>query len=207
MRISEMHAGQKGCIVKVKGHGSARKRAVDAGFYKGICIEILEIDAEEVSVDVEGVQRCLTLPEASMIEVLTTEEASQEMQVSEVSTGALKSLAHRHRHNIEVALVGQPLSGKNSLFSTLTQGNAAPLPNANDILMGERDFQDYHLHITNLPDTYSLTSRTADTWTVRRHLIGDAPDIVISVIDATDLERSMQITAQWLRGLCSIIKH
>ena len=64
--------------------------------------------------------------------------------------------------------------------------------------MGERDFQDYHLHITNLPDTYSLTSRTADTWTVRRHLVGDNPDIVISVIDATDLERSMQITAQLL---------
>ena len=198
MRISEMLAGQKGCIVKVKGHGSARKRAVDAGFYKGICIEILDVGTKFVSVDVEGVQRSLTIPEASMIEVLTMEEAAREMQVAEVSTGALKSLAHRHRHEIEVALVGQPLSGKNSLFTTLTQGNALSSPNANDILMGERDFQDYHLHITNLPDTYSLTSRTADTWTVRRHLVGDAPDVVISVIDATDLERSMQITAQLL---------
>ena len=198
MRISEMHAGQKGCIVKVKGHGSARKRAVDAGFYKGVCIEILDINDEYASVDVEGVQRQLIIPEAAMIEVLSAEEAAREMKVKDVSTGALKSLAHRHRHEIEIALVGQPLSGKNSLFATLTQGNAKSLSNATDILMGERDFQDYHLHITNLPDTYSLTSRTADTWTVRRHLVGDAPDIVISVIDATDLERSMQITAQLL---------
>lgn len=198
MRISEMQAGQKGCIVKVKGHGSARKRAVDAGFYKGVCIEILDSDTTNMNIDVEGMQRKLTLPEASMIEVLTTEEAAHELQVKELSTGELKDLAHRHRHKIEIALVGQPLSGKNSLFTTLTQGHAAPLPNANDILMGERDFQDYHLHITNLPDTYSLTSRTADTWTVRRHLVGDNPDIVISVIDATDLERSMQITAQLL---------
>lgn len=193
-----MQAGQKGCIVKVKGHGSARKRAVDAGFYKGVCIEILDSDTTHMNIDVEGMQRKLTLPEASMIEVLTTEEAAQELQVKELSTGDLKDLAHRHRHKIEIALVGQPLSGKNSLFTTLTQGHATPLPNANDILMGERDFQDYHLHITNLPDTYSLTSRTADTWTVRRHLVGDNPDIVISVIDATDLERSMQITAQLL---------
>lgn len=193
-----MQAGQKGCIVKVKGHGSARKRAVDAGFYKGVCIEILDSDTTNMNIDVEGMQRKLTLPEASMIEVLTTEEAAHELQVKELSTGELKDLAHRHRHKIEIALVGQPLSGKNSLFTTLTQGHAAPLPNANDILMGERDFQDYHLHITNLPDTYSLTSRTADTWTVRRHLVGDNPDIVISVIDATDLERSMQITAQLL---------
>jgi len=198
MRISEMQAGQKGCIVKVKGHGSARKRAVDAGFYKGVCIEILDSDTTHMNIDVEGMQRKLTLPEASMIEVLTTEEAAQELQVKELSTGDLKDLAHRHRHKIEIALVGQPLSGKNSLFTTLTQGHATPLPKANDILMGERDFQDYHLHITNLPDTYSLTSRTADTWTVRRHLVGDNPDIVISVIDATDLERSMQITAQLL---------
>lgn len=198
MRISEMQAGQKGCIVKVKGHGSARKRAVDAGFYKGVCIEILDSDTTHMNIDVEGMQRKLTLPEASMIEVLTTEEAAHELQVKELSTGELKDLAHRHRHKIEIALVGQPLSDKNSLFTTLTQGHAAPLPNANDILMGERDFQDYHLHITNLPDTYSLTSRTADTWTVRRHLVGDNPDIVISVIDATDLERSMQITAQLL---------
>lgn len=193
-----MQAGQKGCIVKVKGHGSARKRAVDAGFYKGVCIEILDSDTTHMNIDVEGMQRKLTLPEASMIEVLTTEEAAHELQVKELSTGELKDLAHRHRHKIEIALVGQPLSDKNSLFTTLTQGHAAPLPNANDILMGERDFQDYHLHITNLPDTYSLTSRTADTWTVRRHLVGDNPDIVISVIDATDLERSMQITAQLL---------
>lgn len=198
MRISEMQAGQKGCIVKVKGHGSARKRAVDAGFYKGVCIEILDSETTHMNIDVEGMQRKLTLPEASMIEVLTTEEAAHELQVKELSTGDLKDLAHRHRHKIEIALVGQPLSGKNSLFTTLTQGHATPLPNANDILMGERDFQDYHLHITNLPDTYSLTSRTADTWTVRRHLVGDNPDIVISVIDATDLERSMQITAQLL---------
>ena len=124
MRISEMLVGQKGCIVKVKGHGSARKRAVDAGFYKGICIEVLDKNAQYVSVDVEGVQRQLILPEASMIEVLTAEEAALEMQVAEVSTGALKSLAHRHRHEIEIALVGQPLSGKNSLFNTLTQGCA-----------------------------------------------------------------------------------
>ena len=198
MRISAMHAGQKGCIVKVKGHGSARKRAVDAGFYKGICIEVLDVNEECIWVDVEGIQRKLLHPEASMIEVLTVEEAAFEMQVTEVSTGALKSLAHRHRHEIEIALVGQPLSGKNSLFGTLTEGKGALLSAAGDIFMGERDFQDYHLHITNLPDTYSLTSRTADTWTVRRHLVGDSPDIVISVIDATDIERSMQITAQLL---------
>ena len=51
MRISEMLVGQKGCIVKVKGHGSARKRAVDAGFYKGICIEVLDKDAYQAFVE------------------------------------------------------------------------------------------------------------------------------------------------------------
>ena len=200
MRISEMHIGQRGCIVKVKGHGSVRKRIVDAGLYKGIFIEVLDIDLESnvASLDIEGVRCDIPLAEASLIEILTAEEAAQELHVSEVSTGTLKKLAHSHRHHIEIALVGQPLSGKNSLFTTAIEGQTAITVPTNDIQRGERNFQDYHLHITNLPDTYSLTSRTADTLTVRNHLVHDAPDVVICVIDATDLERSMQIATQLL---------
>ena len=93
-----MHIGQKGCIVKVKGHGSARKRAVDAGFYKGICVEVLDMGDGSFSIDVEGTTRLLPFAEASMIEVLTTEEAAREQGVSEVTVEMLKELAHKHRH-------------------------------------------------------------------------------------------------------------
>ena len=200
MRIAEMNIGQKGCIVKVKGHGSARKRIVDTGLYKGICIELLDKDDEAglVGLDIEGIRCDIPLAEASLIEVLTAEEAAQELKVAEVSVGALKELAHHHRHHIEIALVGQPLSGKNSLFTTAIGGDSIVPVSTNEIHTGERTFQDYHLHIANLPDTYSLTSRTADTQTVRNHLVNDAPDVVICVIDATDLERSMELMAQLL---------
>ena len=200
MRIAEMHIGQKGCVVKVKGHGSVRKRIVDAGLYKGVFLEVLDVDAGTgvVSLDIEG-ERCEVFSaEASLVEVLTYEEAARERQVTEVSAKALRELAHRHRHHIEIALVGQPFSGKNSLFTTAVKGNITADAAAGDIQRGERDFQDYALHITNLPDTYSLTSRTADTLTLRNHLIKDEPDAVICVIDATELERSMQIAAQLL---------
>lgn len=200
MRISEMHIGQKGCIVKVKGHGSARKRAVGAGLYKGVYVEILNIDAESnvVSIDVEGTRREIYISEASMIEVYTYEEAEAELGRTGIGSEELKELAHRHRHHIDVALVGQPLAGKNSFFSVAVGDNGATLNKVGSIQTGELDFQNYHLRIVNLPDIYSLTSRTADTWTVRKHLAEDAPDIVVSVIDATNLERSMQITAQLL---------
>lgn len=193
-----MYIGQKGCIVKVKGHGSVRKRIVDLGLYKGIFIEVLDLGKDMVSLDIEGVRCDIPQVEASLIEVLTHEEAAQEQGVTEVSTKALGRLAHRHRHHIEIALVGQPMSGKNSLFTMAVEGKAGMMVPTNEIQHGERDFQDYHLHIANLPDTYSLTSRTADTLTVRNHLINDAPDVVICVVDATDLERSMQIAAQLL---------
>ena len=193
-----MYIGQKGCIVKVKGHGSVRKRIVDLGLYKGIFIEVLDLGKDMVSLDIEGVRCDIPQVEASLIEVLTHEEAAQEQGVTEVSTKALGRLAHRHRHHIEIALVGQPMSGKNSLFTMAVEGKAGMTVPTNEIQHGERDFQDYHLHIANLPDTYSLTSRTADTLTVRNHLINDAPDVVICVVDATDLERSMQIAAQLL---------
>ena len=200
MRIAEMHIGQKGCVVKVKGHGSVRKRIVDAGLYKGMFVEVLDMDADTglVSLDVEGEHCDIFSAEASLVEVLTYEEAAREQQVTEVSAKALRRLAHRHRHHIDIALVGQPFSGKNSLFLTALQGNVKTDDMAGDIQKGEREFQDYSLHITNLPDTYSLTSRTADTLTLRNHLIKDEPDVVICVVDATDLERSMQIATQLL---------
>ncbi len=200
MRVSEMYIGQKGCIVKVKGHGSVRKRIVDLGLYKGIFVELLDKDDKSglVSIDIEGVRCDIHTSEASLIEVLTHEEADLEQGVTEVSTKALGRLAHRHRHHLEIALVGQPMSGKNSLFATAVEGGSYTADHTDEIRRGELDFQDYRLHITNLPDTYSLTSRTADTLTVRNHLVNDAPDVVICVVDATDLERSMQIAAQLL---------
>lgn len=193
-----MHIGQKGCIIKVKGHGSARKRTVDAGLFKGVCIEILDKTDTTIVIDAEGVSHEILLAEASMIELLTTEMAARELGIDKVSTKKLKALAHTYRHHIDIALVGQPMSGKNSLFNTAVSDNAHPLPTAHDIQTGIRDFQNYHLHITNLPDTYSLTSQTADTLTVRNHLVNDAPDIIINVIDATELEHSMQVTTQLL---------
>ena len=199
MRIAEMHVGQKGCVVKIKGHGSVRKRIVDAGIYKGVFVEVLDRDSEGiVYLDVEG-ERCdIFHVESMLIEVLTYEEAAQEQNVAEVSGNVLRKLAHWHRHNIEIALVGQPFSGKNSLFMTAVKDNVVTDNATDDIQIGKREFQDYRLHITNLPDTYSLTSRTADTLTMRNHLVNDEPDVVICVIDATDLERSMQIATQLL---------
>lgn len=200
MRIREMHIGQKGCVVKVKGHGSVRKRIVDAGLYKGVFVEVLDVNTEKgiISLDVEGERYDIFSEEASLVEVLTYEEAAREQHVTEVSAKALRELAHRHRHHIEMALVGQPFSGKNSLFSTIVQGSIKANATVGDIQRGRREFQDYSLHVTNLPDTYSLTSRTVDTLTLRNHLIKDEPDAVICVIDATDLERSMQIATQLL---------
>ena len=191
-----MHIGQKGCIVKVKGHGSARRRVVDAGLYKGIYIEVLDIDpnAGSISLDVEGERSEIILPEASMIEVLTYEEAAREQGVNEVSAEALKELAHRRRHQIDIALVGQPLSGKDMLFRTALDGNSRV---EGDLRKGERMFQDYHLHLVDLPDTYSLTSPTIDTSTVRRYLVDETPDVVIKVNpERTDLIETRNINGR-----------
>ena len=192
-----MQIGQKGCIVKVKGHGSARRRAVDAGLYNGIYIEVLEIDQISgiISLAVDGERSEIIWPEASMIEVLTYEEAAYEQGVNEVSAEALKELAHRRLHQIDIALVGQPLSGKDMLFRAALDGNSRV---EDDLRKGTRVFQDYHLRLVDLPDTYSLTSPAIDTSTVRRYLVDETPDVVISVVDATNLERTMQMTAQLL---------
>src|SRR3712207_5891025 len=77
MKLSELHTGDSGVIVKVTGHGGFRKRIVEMGFIKGQKVEVL-LNAplrDPVKYKVMGYEVSLRHSEASLIEVVTEEEA------------------------------------------------------------------------------------------------------------------------------------
>jgi ferrous iron transport protein B len=79
MKLSELNTGERGVIVKVLGHGGFRKRIVEMGFIKGKSVEVL-LNAplqDPVKYKIMGYEISLRRDEASMIEVLTLEEAKQ----------------------------------------------------------------------------------------------------------------------------------
>lgn len=211
MRLSELKTGEKGVIVKVLGHGGFRKRIVEMGFIKGKTVEVL-LNAplkDPIKYKVLGYEISLRRQEAEMIEVVGEEEAkktaieaayhkglAEDVSVKEED---LKRAALGKRRTINVALVGNPNCGKTSLFN-LASGAHEHVGNYSGVTVdakeGYFDFEGYHFRIVDLPGTYSLSAYTPEEIYVRRHIIDETPDVIINVVDASNLERNLYLTTQ-----------
>ena len=111
----------------------------------------------------------------------------------------MKRLALGKRRTINVALVGNPNSGKTSLFN-LASGAHEHVGNYSGVTVdakeGYFDFEGYHFRIVDLPGTYSLSAYTPEEIYVRRHIIDETPDVIINVVDSSNLERNLYLTTQ-----------
>ncbi len=211
MRLSELKTGEKGVIVKVLGHGGFRKRIVEMGFIKGKTVEVL-LNAplkDPVKYKVMGYEISLRRQEADMIEVISEQEArehnvqpgyhkglEEDIRLTEEE---MRNLARDKRRTINVALVGNPNCGKTSLFN-IASGAHEHVGNYSGVTVDAKegffDFQGYHFRIVDLPGTYSLSAYSPEEIYVRRHIIDQTPDIIINVVDASNLERNLYLTTQ-----------
>lgn len=98
-----------------------------------------------------------------------------------------------------VALAGQQNAGKSTLFNTLTgaRQQVANYPGVTvDKQSGRYRDDQGEIHIVDLPGTYSLTSFSLEERVAREFLLQDAPDVVVNVLDAANLRRSLHLTLQ-----------
>lgn len=210
MRLSELKTGEKGVIVKVLGHGGFRKRIVEMGFIKGKTVEVL-LNAplrDPIKYKIMGYEISLRHQEASMIEVISEEEARAMMKPTfhapfaediPLTEKQLKEAAQKERRTINVALVGNPNCGKTSLFN-IASGAHEHVGNYSGVTVDAKegffDFQGYHFRIVDLPGTYSLSAYSPEEIYVRKHIIEETPDVIINVVDASNLERNLFLTTQ-----------
>ncbi len=230
MKLSELKAGEKGVIVKVLGHGGFRKRIVEMGFIKGKIVEVL-LNAplqDPVKYKIMGYEVSLRHNEADMIEIISVEEAmllesnNTRVQSTEKVTGddacdfsltdkQLKAAAMKKRRTINVALVGNPNCGKTSLFN-FASGAHERVGNYSGVTVdakeGHATFEGYEFNIVDLPGTYSLSAYSPEELYVRKQIIEKTPDIVINVIDSSNIERNLYLTTQLvdmhLRMICAL---
>ena len=209
MRLSELNTGEKGVIVKVLGHGGFRKRIVEMGFIKGKTVEVI-LNAplkDPIKYRLLDYEISLRRQEAEMIEVVSEQEArttqspyhgsiTEEITVPEAE---MVALAKGKRRTINVALVGNPNCGKTSLFN-IASGAHEHVGNYSGVTVDAKegffDFQGYHFRIVDLPGTYSLSAYTPEEIYVRKHIIDETPDVIINVVDASNLERNLYLTTQ-----------
>ena len=214
MKLSELKTGERGVVVRVSGHGSFRKRILELGFIKGNVVKVI-LNAplkDPIEYEIIGYKISLRREEADMIEVISETEAKESLGQKPLpgivdddcdDAGALsrrmKDLAEQRRHIIRVALVGNPNCGKTSLFN-IASGSHEHVGNYSGVTVdakeGHFDYGGYHFVIVDLPGTYSLSGFSPEEMYVRKNLVEETPDVIINVVDASNLERNLYLTTQ-----------
>ena len=214
MRLSELHTGERAVVVKVYGHGSFRKRIIEMGFVKGSKVKVV-MNAplkDPIEYEIIGYRISLRREEASKIEVISETEAKEQMSVRE-ALPALEAdecddarleremdvMAEKRRKVIKLALVGNPNCGKTSLFN-MASGSHEHVGNYSGVTVdakeGNFEHGGYHFVLVDLPGTYSLSAYSPEELYVRRNLIEEMPDVVVNVVDASNLQRNLYLTTQ-----------
>ena len=204
MKLSELKTGEQGVIVKVLGHGGFRKRIIEMGFIKGQTVEVLQNAPlqDPVKYRLMGYEVSLRHQEAAQVEVVSVSEA-HEMEPQVLLQGHeedyLQHRALQQRRTIHVALVGNPNCGKTSLFN-FASGAHAHVGNYSGVTVDATEAHaqmfGYEFLLTDLPGTYSLSCYSPEELYVRKHLSEQMPDVVINVVDASNLERNLYLTTQ-----------
>ncbi len=103
--------------------------------------------------------------------------------------------------NLKIAIVGNPNCGKTTVFNSLT-GAKQKVGNWPGVtverVMGEYTHCNATIDVTDLPGIYSFSALSPDEEVARKHILFDTPDVVVNVIDATNLERNLYLTTQLL---------
>lgn len=232
MKLSSLQTGEVGIIVKVSGHGGFRKRIIEMGFIEGKQVEVL-LNAplrDPVKYKIMGYEVSLRHSEADQIEVVHLDEVQKgdsQDKKQNLNTATMADPYDKEDHalmpsepseeskrrtkTINVALVGNPNCGKTSLFN-FASGAHERVGNYSgvtvDAKVGRAEYEGYEFHLVDLPGTYSLSAYSPEELYVRKQLVEETPDIVINVIDASNLERNLYLTTQLIdmhvRMVCAL---
>ncbi|MDR3366498.1 MAG: ferrous iron transport protein B [Prevotellaceae bacterium] len=204
MRLSNLSSGEKGVICKVLGRGAFRKRITEMGFVKGKVVLVVKNAPLKDPIEYSIMDYAVSLRrnEASMVEVMTEEEAKKfNLAVSTTATieEALLETAKIAGKVINVAFVGNPNTGKTSLFNQLS-GAHEHVGNYSGVTVELKKAQvkldGYTINLVDLPGTYSLTAYSPEEVYVRKYIAEEMPDVIVNVVDATNLERNLYLTTQ-----------
>jgi len=204
VKLSEVKHSETVVITKVLGHGSFRKRISEMGFIKGKEVRVIKNAPFNGPFEFKIINYNISLrkSEADLIEVIPVEDfvKSENENYQGVIDRDIDLVNQSERTKIiNIALVGNPNSGKTTLFNFIS-GSKEKVGNYSgvtvDIKKATFETRGYTFNFYDLPGTYSLTAYSKEEIFVREFIYEQTPDIVINVLDATNLERNLFLTTQ-----------
>lgn len=200
MRLSDLKPGQSAVVVKVLGHGAFRKRMIEMGFVKGRTVkDMLQAPLNDpVKYSLMGYEVSLRRSEAAQVVVSEVDSQGHPRPDSDQSTSEMP-LVPGHLSAINVALIGNPNCGKTSLFN-VASGAREHVGNYSGVTVdaktGTFRQDDVTFRIVDLPGTYSLACYSPEELYVRKYLRDNEPDVIVNIVDATNLERNLYLTTE-----------
>jgi len=208
MKLSELKTGESGVITRVYGHGGFRKRIIEMGFINGQSVEVI-LNAplkDPVKYKIMDYEVSLRRAEAELIEIVSEEEAAKwsvehpdQKGIPANTQERLQQLANIKGKELNIVFIGNPNSGKTSLFN-MASGAHERVGNYSGVTVdakeGYYEYKGYKFHIVDLPGTYSLSTYSPEELYVRKYVIDKKPDVIINVVDASNLERNLYLTTQ-----------
>ncbi len=204
MTLHDLQNGEFGIILKVKGRGAFRRRIIEMGFVVGKTVEVIRKAPlqDPIEYSIMGYNVSLRTSEARLIEVIPISEFKPLRNNSfdgVFSSESLRSALPRSSKVIQVALVGNPNSGKTTFFNHAS-GSRERVGNYSGVTVDSKEARFFHggyqFNITDLPGTYSISAYTPEEVFVQNHIAENLPDVVINVVDASNLERNLYLTTQ-----------
>lgn len=204
MTLLDTGLGEKAIITKVRGRGAFRKRITEMGFIVGKEVTVVKKAPllDPVEYNILGYNVSLRNSEARLIEVEKPDDASpvQDAPYSGTFEEAPSSIPPISQGKIiHVAFVGNPNSGKTTLFN-MASGSQERVGNYSGVTVDAKEArfrqEGYEFVVTDLPGTYSITAYTPEELFVRDFIFNTLPDVVVNVVDASNLERNLYLTTQ-----------
>ncbi len=223
--LNDLAPGQIGTILSVGNQsGAVKRRLVDMGLTPGTQVKVTKIAplGDPLEVSLRGYDLSLRKADAVQIVMgeprraapsakaaMTRRQADPERERRELRDHEHELREHGGRYDpsahdkrqVRVALAGNPNCGKTTLFNALTGSNQY-VGNWPGVTVEKKEgtarFGDRDITVVDLPGIYSLSPYSMEEIVARDFIIGQAPDCVIDIVDATNLERNLYLTIQLL---------
>ena len=223
--LNDLTPGQSGTILSVGNQsGAVKRRLVDMGLTPGTQVKVTKIAplGDPLEVSLRGYELSLRRADAEQIVMgqprREADSARRAMTRRETDPETARRQMRDHEHELNehpsgydasahdsrpmrIALAGNPNCGKTTLFNALTGSNQY-VGNWPGVTVEKKEgtarLGDKTLTVVDLPGIYSLSPYSMEEIVSRDFIIGEAPDCVIDIVDATNLERNLYLTIQLL---------
>lgn len=212
-QLSQLRNSQRGRIVELRGDEHFVRRLCEMGFVVGQCVAVVKnapLD-DPIEYQIMGYKVSLRRTEADMITVELVEaeidvlqsdcdscECQGEIEKSSSQTSANELIEHP-TEEIVVAFVGNPNCGKTTLFNRIS-GLNEHVGNYSGVTVDSKqatiEFEGYKITIVDLPGTYSIADFSPEERVVADFIRVHKPNMIINVLDSTNLERNLYLTTQ-----------